>query len=522
MAGRETGKQKAARIPLDYYKRPDRLERWKNVLALAALVIAAGWAASSFVRGPDGQKVFSRGPVAKVHAMWDDKCTACHVPFRPIRDDTAGQLLGVASMSTRCQSCHAGPIHNHKQKTTPSCASCHREHQGRRNSLVDVSDRSCTQCHSALQHHMHGTPQFIPKITSFATDHPNFRIIERKGKDPGKLKFNHFSHMWPGLKTRGRRDKYVEASFKLGQIDAKYRDFYRRQQPSGKKSDDDLVQLNCSSCHTLDTGDQPAIDHRHALKPPSRAAGAYMLPINYEAHCQACHALTFAAAGAGTSKRVTIPHGMKLTDVRTFLKGYFLDQAVSATPAFFTKEYSVKQPLPGKNLQQQAARQVKNFLDSQIDRTMKLVNSEQTCWECHHKQDGKVVPPAIPDVWFRHAKFDHVKHRAVSCKSCHPQAYTDWPDQQCCNETRQIALRQSSTAETVMLPDINNCKTCHYPKTTTRDGRTLGGASFKCTECHSYHHRSDPALQLQGIGASSRDPQRRLRMERLLTTGSGE
>ena len=69
-----TGKQLASRIPLDYHKRRNPVERWKHALALTALVAAVGWVLFSLrVDGRGvalsdfGQRQASRGPVAKVH-----------------------------------------------------------------------------------------------------------------------------------------------------------------------------------------------------------------------------------------------------------------------------------------------------------------------------------------------------------------------------------------------------------------------------------------------------------------------
>src|SRR6516162_5173070 len=79
-----TGKQRASRIPLDYFARPDWLERGKLRWAALALVLPIGWLASGLLRSDQGQLRYSRGPVAAVHAAWEDKCTVCHVPFQPI------------------------------------------------------------------------------------------------------------------------------------------------------------------------------------------------------------------------------------------------------------------------------------------------------------------------------------------------------------------------------------------------------------------------------------------------------
>src|SRR5690348_2383413 len=91
MPARETGKQRATRIPLDYYKRPDRLLRWRRRLALAAFIVALAWLATGFAPGGRwgvrsnglGRLRYSHGPVAKVHATWEAQCEVCHVPFQP-------------------------------------------------------------------------------------------------------------------------------------------------------------------------------------------------------------------------------------------------------------------------------------------------------------------------------------------------------------------------------------------------------------------------------------------------------
>src|SRR5438552_18164033 len=89
----ETGKQRASRIPLDYFKQPNRLERWKTRLLVAALVAAAAWSASGFLHG---NLQYARGEVAAVHATWESNCNACHVDFQPIRGDSwaSGLLAG--------------------------------------------------------------------------------------------------------------------------------------------------------------------------------------------------------------------------------------------------------------------------------------------------------------------------------------------------------------------------------------------------------------------------------------------
>src|SRR5205085_10927829 len=72
MPARETGKQRASRIPLDYYKGATRLDRWRFWSALTALVLAVSWPILALAvqgqRGGDGPA--SRGPVSPPRAPW--------------------------------------------------------------------------------------------------------------------------------------------------------------------------------------------------------------------------------------------------------------------------------------------------------------------------------------------------------------------------------------------------------------------------------------------------------------------
>src|SRR5690349_6802286 len=90
----ETGKQRASRIPLDYYKRANGLEKWRLWLSLLALVVVlGGWLGWGLVRSDQVQGTYSRGPVAAVHAAWDHDCAACHAPFQRMSRDNWNPLM---------------------------------------------------------------------------------------------------------------------------------------------------------------------------------------------------------------------------------------------------------------------------------------------------------------------------------------------------------------------------------------------------------------------------------------------
>src|SRR5947207_1944352 len=104
---RETGRQRAMRIPMDYYKRANGLERGKVWLAFLAVLASLGWLGFTLAQGQRGNKAYSRGHVAAVHAAWDQTCEACHVDFNPITRQNFLMSAGAkATADARCESCH--------------------------------------------------------------------------------------------------------------------------------------------------------------------------------------------------------------------------------------------------------------------------------------------------------------------------------------------------------------------------------------------------------------------------------
>src|SRR5439155_3495234 len=299
----------------------------------------------------EGRLRYSRGPVASAHATWEATCEACHAPFSPITGARWPSSLllrvGVGSQESdsRCENCHAGPAHHASQKKgdTPSCGSCHHDHQGREASLVRLPDSDCTNCHVDLTRHMNGKTQYQVSITHFDRDHhPPFRSL----KDSGKLKFNHSMHLAAGMEG---------ANWKLSDIrDPEERDRYRRQQPAGQRGDAALVQLTCSSCHVLDRADLSEKSAKFTGLPP-RAAGDLILPIVYENHCRACLALTFEPR----SPELTIPHRLQPRQVHDFLWGAYAAEELAKKDRDLPK--AIGRPMPGTN-----AADVRKGLDGKL------------------------------------------------------------------------------------------------------------------------------------------------------------
>ena len=229
MAGRtRTQKKLAQRINLDYFKTLHGIPRWRRILSGVLVIVGLGWLAwHAVAKSPTP---YNAGPLSPSHALFTQKCDACHVPQAGFQNSATDQA---------CQGCHDGPIHQASQTFSPSCSSCHVEHKGELR-LAATSDRACTQCHADLKT-THGATKLAANITGFNGSHPEFAALRAGAKDPGTIKFNHQVHLKPDL--RG---------------------------PTG------TVQLKCAECHQL------SADER-----------SYMQPVNYEKHCASCHTLQF-------------------------------------------------------------------------------------------------------------------------------------------------------------------------------------------------------------------------------------
>jgi hypothetical protein len=486
--------------------------------------------------------------VAAVHAAWDRDCAACHVNFQRMSRDNWNPLmpfLGSAATSSasdaRCASCHAGPVHHANQlaDSTPSCGGCHRDHQGRDFSLVRLPDSDCVRCHDNLKAHQSDPDKlkYENAVTGFAGGHPEFKLLrEGPATDPGKLKFNHKLHMTAGqAAVAGQENAWTLG--KIKELDPSAHARYRDAPWQKDKADSALVQLDCASCHRLDSGDfditkRPPGLPQFALQP--RAPGAYMQSIVYENQCQACHPLTFDAevkvkGDDDRARAVAVPHRLEPGAVSRFLWGAYADQyqknlkkdpelgkgSQAATPGDI-------RPLPGRLTREEE--QARGQIDREVEQAQRflfkdrveqaeryLLSGKTSCGECHYYEQGEaglpraIVPTAVKDVWFEHARFNHAAHRAVDCRSCHANAYA-------VGANGEMNSNASTRHTDVLLPGVENCRSCHAPAG-RKAGQPVGGVRHDCTECHSYHNGARP---LEGLGAAARDPEHRVDIQRLL------
>jgi hypothetical protein len=325
-------------------------------------------------------------------------------------------------------------------------------------------------------------------------------------KDPGRLRFNHQLHLEDGI-TGNWTFERMAAEYPDKEQAKKYVEHYKQLQKKLQKvesiDDKALMKLDCAACHVLTAADEG--------RKGSREAGDYVLPINYEQHCKACHPLTFSSNEQ--LKNVEIPHHLQPEQMRAFLEGAFAkvrgEQVKKAKKGSDT-------PLPGQDpdeerVREQIGRDAQAGLAFAFQERAEQAGKNTNCRVCHYTEEVKVaaggkesvkrtiVAPNVPKVWFEHAKFSHKAHHAVDCLSCHGAARNG-------TAKPEVGAESSTTKDDVLIPRKENCVQCHSPARTV-SGVKMGGVRSDCVTCHSYHHGDVP---LAGMGAEARGPRQRV------------
>ena len=354
-------------------------------------------------------------------------------------------------------------------------------------SLLCMDDRQCTQCHDSVHKSAIATGAAAPPVSRFdAVNHPEFASAK---KDPGRLKFSHYIHLIPGfMKDPGQA--WSKTPWTYARI-ADKRQRGRYMAVAGTKDENAVIQLQCQSCHQLDSGDF-RLDRVSGLPLailPARSAGSRMLPIMYENQCQACHTLDRPGLPA------TVQHRQSAAQVQEALR-------LGATYEYFRGRPELKAallgPAPLPNQRPPLDRKVIEAIDDRVEIAERRL-SQDVCGKCHYFQPSElqdlrqVIPPQLPQVWFEKARFDHYAHRAMDCLLCHEQASRD-------------RSRESDDRKTAYMPDRSTCLLCHAPPS-VEHGEARGGARFDCAECHRYHNGQN---RMAGVGAEVECPIRKL------------
>ncbi len=479
MSSPRTSKSLSSRVSLVLPALGSGLRRVRRMVSWGLAALAGCWLL--WQQGAEDDRLYHAGSISAAHQLIANDCARCHQStWQPLKRLVSFDNSVTSTPDAACIACHAGPIHNeHPAAKLAHCAHCHREHHGQE-ALAAVSDRFCTDCHAHLEHGSTAPLHFASQIAEFA-QHPEFalfrgdipatpeqdlavhgvhQVAERSAqgetppwRDRAAIRFNHHKHMQPN-DPRGLPTPALHAG-------------------GAELSPASFAQLDCDDCHQPD------------------GAGRYMQPIAFEQHCRRCHPLEYdAALGLGDA----LPH-RDLQLVRDAMRSRFAERfRVLRTDSSSVTEESSSTGIPGIPRPAPLREGELSWVNQQLALAEHVVFGKEAkggCRFCHTlKEDNAklaIVPPAIPDRWQTHARFDHGRHRLLDCVACHHEA-----------------MQSSATAD-ILLPRIASCRECHGAT-----NMKLGQADDRCIECHDFHdHRGESLVGKLGLQLEPVETRRR-------------
>lgn len=300
------------------------------------------------------------------------------------------------------------------------------------------------------------------KVTSFASDHPEFAVLRDGRKDATGIKFPHDKHL---------------------------------NNPSGVNAKDWKGQdraLNCVDCHQPD-------DH-----------GLYFKPVTFVNHCAVCHSsnLGQVEVAEGVVKAQPTPHGdegeigaVVRSQVNEWVALNAAKPAPAAAPAGAAPAAEEPKPASGGGRrggrggggesapkkaalpELKSADDLAAFMTEQSDKVFKDLAKGTKCGYCHtvEKAETKGSPfvvknPHIPDRWLTRSVFSHSAHGMVQCTACH-------------------SAEKSASSSDINLPDIKSCRDCHSPASAGEAALGSTGAGDSCVMCHVYHTKGGEPKQ---------------------------
>lgn len=483
------------RFDLTYVRRRQWPYNWMLAVSLVLAMSAGAYLALLSIRGD--QRIHSPGDLARVHAMINDNCAACHQPD----PDRHGYWLPVSDSA--CLRCHLAAAHPDPHgrrflgglrevsdrlapiQMSSQCAACHTEHRGRDALLTRVGDQTCVQCHSDLQAYA-ATPAgayaeaagIANTVTSFDKGHPEFRIVAQEAIDESLIRFEHHVHMNPHTPQMQQRLRDWVRALESQGVDRRHIAVCATSGPRGEPLGEVAAEgpipegialaLSCHACHEADV------------------AGRHMLPINFERHCMSCHGL-----GSRGPNKEPVPHGFGLDRYidRVAMQTATVPKASGATGA--------RAGPPGRRGGPPVTAAEKPQVEETAADLIRRIGEERemletrilpNCIKCHGpvQNIAEIQAPGMPLRWLEKSRFDHAAHRTIACTECHPAASHRGVVEVDYKHPRAQELAWTGHTRDIMVPSIESCRQCHSPAGHTR---------HDCVTCHQYHGPDQPGLR---------------------------
>jgi hypothetical protein len=440
--------QAQSRIGLDHTWLSRRNAAWGGALAVLFLFLALPIVGYFVNPRPDPRaatpvarvlplaiaEAWNVGEVSNPHKNFWRECRSCHQDaFISVRDQA-------------CLACHQGVQHHVDVKRFPNlvinntpCGGCHLEHRGS-HGMITQAQSLCTTCHEDLKRTAANAE--LRNVTDFGRDHPQFAVtvVADAASDTPDKKFQRV--------VLGGADKPVDRP------NFKFSHQAHLPQPAGAPAAGspgaapvawprDMRKLECADCHRLEPG------------------GGLMRPISFAGNCAECHngALRFDPAPLGV-----VPHGDAALAQRV-IDDFYARLALEGGVEDVQAPESVRRR-PGTPLTEPQRLEALAWAAARADVARKLVFDARACGTCHEIQGGgnafKIAPVLMQAQFLPKAEFNHAKHATVACESCH-------------------AARGSRLSSDVLIPGIENCKTCHGGEAAWAKVRST------CISCHVFH-----------------------------------
>jgi len=216
----------------------------------------------------------------------------------------------------------------------------------------------------------------------------------------------------------------------------------------------------------------------HEAKP----SGLGFSPIAYKQQCERCHSLEFERQDLPwPNAKVTHGDDLGVTGaVWNFYAGKVLQGGIAEPTPMVARRF------PGTTASA-PERSARDWVTAKTDSALRTVifDEKRGCAYCHlgtgrdgtfdmssilmsagatdTKAPSRIVAPVLlHDRFLPMARFNHEKHTSLECEHCH-------------------AARRAETSEVVLIPGIDNCRSCH--------GAEKAGLRVEstCITCHQYH-----------------------------------
>lgn len=367
------------------------------------------------------QNFLAAGPIHSAHSGIGDDCEACHIDLFQRVPDSG------------CVECHTVSRHTAGLGNTVlgdiRCASCHLEHN-EPPQLVNQHQALCADCHARLPAGVD-----LQDASDFLDGHPDFKVSLKR---PVELEDGSLD--W--------QVEHVDLAGAIGDDRSNLKfDHKVHLEADGIMTPDGNRIVQCDECHVPEPG------------------GARMLPVSMDEHCADCHTLAFDPDDPSR----TVPHGDPEAVLQALIE-YYSARLLGGDPDAVDRRVR----RPGQRLSRADRDRVAAEARGEALAIAEDLFERRACINCHEvtRSDGEIPwhvrPVQLTEHFFPHTTFSHAAHdtEVTSCDSCHNAS-------------------ASEAASDLLIPDIDNCRTCHG----SGERRRNSGSQLPstCVMCHGFH-----------------------------------